>query len=323
MTEPQNKTQTWSVGGQSVTGATHIHYNIPNQDAIAWSPREGEGEATVLALSDGHGASLHYRSGTGSHIAVETAVQVLTEALRDPAWIARADAGVGRQLVRDIVARWQSGVNDDIAARPLEKPTTSYGDRFLPYGATLIAVAVAAEGVFALQLGDGDLLLGRADAVVMRPLESDRGLQGEQTYSLCLPDAVERTRIAIFPASEAIDFAMLSTDGLSKSFANDNAFMRHAVSWRILLAGHGYTAIAAKLERWLVNATRFGNGDDVTLGFITRKLAAESSELKRFKLYPAGGLPRIPGSRTLAYGVTTAAAAVFAVAGFLLARWWG
>ena len=42
-------------GGRSVVGASHIRYAIPNQDAIAWSPRN-DSRATssaVLALADG------------------------------------------------------------------------------------------------------------------------------------------------------------------------------------------------------------------------------------------------------------------------------
>lgn len=323
MTEPTESPRLWSVGGRSVTGANHIRHRIPNQDAIAWLPRNGERATAVLALSDGHGASMHYRSGTGAHIAVEIAVNVLSEALADASWIARADKAAARRIVRDILERWRSDVTNDIAARPLEKPVGAYEEKFLPYGATLIAAATAPEGVFILQLGDGDLMAGRADGFVYRPLASDEGLQGEQTYSLCLPDAEERTRFAIVPAArEDIDFVMLSTDGLAKSFVSDSAFARHAASWRILLAGHGFAAVADRLDDWLVGATRYGVGDDVTLGFIARQRPAGTRGLVDFALTPPEGLKPASKKNAIAFGVTTIGAALFAAAGFLFARWW-
>lgn len=321
MSETTERPRLWSVGGRSVIGANHIRYRVPNQDAIAWSPREGNSQTAVLALSDGHGASMHYRSGTGAHIAVEVAVAALSEALADPAWIARADTAAAQRIVRDILARWRSEVVGDIAARPLEMPAESYEDRFLPYGATIVAAAIAPEGAFAMQLGDGDLMIGRADGLVYRPLPSD-ALQGEQTYSLCLPDAEERTRFAIFPASrDDIDFAMLSTDGLAKSFASEAAFARHAASWRMLLAGHGFAAVADKLDDWLAGATRYGVGDDITLGFIARQREQGASGLVDFALTAPEGMKPPEKTPPIAYGLTILGAALCAAAGFLLTRW--
>jgi serine/threonine protein phosphatase PrpC len=323
MTEITPHAHVWSVGGQSAMGASHVRYGIPNQDAIAWRPRGTTSTTAVLALADGHGAKAHFRSGAGAHIAIDVAIQVLTEALAEPSWIKAADDEVMHRLVRDIVSRWQSAVISDLAARPLSpNQKTSFENQFIPYGTTLIAAAVAPEGTVVLQLGDGDMLLGTADGVVFRPLADDEGLFGEQTFSLCLPDAVERTRTAVFPAREEdIDFVMLSTDGLAKSFANKNAFVRHAASWRLLIGNGGLSAVSDKLERWLTSASQYGSGDDITLGFMTR--GDESSARAGLTMLPqeTEPAPTVRPAESFAFGLSGAGVLAVVVAGFLFARW--
>src|SRR5919197_2980041 len=65
----------WRVIGTSVTGATHLRANGPNQDAIAWWPACGEGSRLVLAVADGHGSAKCFRSDVGAACAVRTATR--------------------------------------------------------------------------------------------------------------------------------------------------------------------------------------------------------------------------------------------------------
>ena len=265
----------WAVGGRSVMGASHVDFRIPNQDAIAWGPREGRGPAVVLAAADGHGASVHFRSGVGAHIAVDVATKVLAEEITDPAWMAATDASRLLAIKRRIVAGWREQVLADVATRPLERSAGRASDPFLPYGTTLVAAAVAGQAIVLLQIGDGDLLLGMADGTMVRPLPSDEGLVGEQTYSLCQPDAEARMRARIFAASDGdCDFIMLSTDGLSKSLRDESAFRELASFWRKTVAAEGLIPVTDRLDQWLSDASRKGSGDDITLGFIARQDAA-------------------------------------------------
>jgi hypothetical protein len=76
---------------------------------------------------------------------------------------------------------------------------------------------------------------------MVRPLPDDVDLVGEQTYSLCLPNAEAAVRARFLPRSEAdTDFLMLSTDGLAKSFRDDADFLRLAASWHETIGATGW-----------------------------------------------------------------------------------
>ncbi|MCC7346068.1 MAG: protein phosphatase 2C domain-containing protein [Variibacter sp.] len=277
------RTETWAVGGRSFMGAAHLHLGAPNQDAIAWGPGEQAAPAAVLAVADGHGAALHFRSGVGAHIAVDVATAVLNEAARDPRWIAAADAATGRRIVHDLIGRWREAVRAHLAANPLGGEKAQPEDRALmAYGATLIAAAATCEGVFVLQLGDGDLVLGTSAGAVLRPLPDDEGMIGEQTYSLCQRGAEQFTRMRILPRSEIdVDLVMLATDGMGKSFPGAGAVEALARAWRATLAREPLPAVLRQLDTWLPQTSRQGSGDDISLGFLVRSdLRGHASEAR-------------------------------------------
>jgi serine/threonine protein phosphatase PrpC len=294
-TESRVRAALWSVGGSSAMGAAHVRHGIPNQDAIAWFPPAGPARYAVLAVSDGHGAPLHFRSGAGAHVAVEAAVAVLTGALSDAVWLVAGDTARAKSLLREIIARWRADVLAHVAKHPL--PSTR-GDPFVPYGATLLAAAVAPEGILVLQLGDGDLFVGTVDGAILRPLPDDVGMVGEQTYSICMADAADFARTRILRPHEAeVDFLLLSSDGLGKSFATQAALRRHAACWRRLIRLRGVAEVAERLDRWLASASEHGSGDDMTLGFLARDVPVDPAEAARSRLSS-----RSPGGRTRAGG---------------------
>jgi serine/threonine protein phosphatase PrpC len=265
MTQSGAQPVSWVAGGRSVMGAAHIHHGVPNQDAIDWWPPSEAGPCVALAIADGHGASVHFRSAVGAHIAVETATAVLADALSDPSWIRSADMTRARAFAHQILSRWRTKVRDHVSANPLESGT----DTFTPYGATLIAAAASPHGAFLLQLGDGDLMLGTADGKTMRPLRDDEGMIGEQTYSLCQQNAETHMRMRIVTTNEAdVDFIMLSTDGLGKSFPDDQALTNLTTGWRAAFAQSGLPATVDRLEAWLPEVSQNGSGDDITVGFM-------------------------------------------------------
>src|SRR5947207_5499782 len=65
----------WRVGGVSRRGSSHVRSGLPNQDAIEYwaSP---DGNTAVIAVADGHGSALCFRSEVGSRVAVTTAIEV-------------------------------------------------------------------------------------------------------------------------------------------------------------------------------------------------------------------------------------------------------
>ncbi len=259
----------WRIGGASVRGPAHIRGGKPNQDSIAWLPQGGTGARIVAAVSDGHGAAPHFRSDLGSAFAVAAASEVLAWDLDEP----ESDEFEGG-LVGEIARAWRAKVEAHLAAEPLE---TANGASFIPYGATLLAAGATEEQLIALQIGDGDLLIGYPDGRIERPLASDEGLVGEQTYSLCQGDAEQRFRLAIFWRSEdkpLPDFLMLATDGVSKSFRDDALFTAAIASLRGL-AFENWERTLSALPGWLSDVTTQGSGDDSTLCLALRGAAGD------------------------------------------------
>lgn len=269
-------TAAWVVGGATVRGAAHRRRDMPNQDAIAWLPREGAAGHFVAAVSDGHGAAAHPRSDIGSQLAVEAASAVLDWYL--------TEGGDAQALAAQVLHAWRAAVGRHAAAAPADDWVEPADDKLLPYGATLLGLAATDRLAVALQIGDGDLLLGYPDGRLERPLPDDAGLVGEQTYSLCSPDALQRFRVAVMPArpdaslpglalrdAALPDFAMLSTDGVSKSFPDEAAFRAVAGHYRTALLTAGPAAVLQGLPAWLDEVSQRGSGDDVTLCLAVRQ----------------------------------------------------
>lgn len=257
----------WSLGGASVRGAAHVRRGQPNQDAIAWLPQSavtGTARAFAAAVSDGHGGAAYYRSEVGARLAVETAMAVLGRFLETP-----EAAGDAAAIVEAVLAAWREAVLHDLSGNPVESDwIESEHDKLLPYGATLAAVAVRHDRLLALQIGDGDMLFGYPDGRVERPLPSDAGLVGEQTYSLCLSDAAQRFRICDSRRIDGRpwpDFVMLSTDGVSKSFPDEKTFQSIARDYRTSVTKMGLRGVLDQLAPWLNDVSVRGSGDDATL----------------------------------------------------------
>lgn len=251
-------TRAWSVTGASRTGASHTRTGRPNQDAVGWTPREGAGARVIAAVSDGHGAALHFRSERGARFAVETALELL-------GWHADEAGAPVAALPADLLEAWRARVLADMALDPVRCEDVP-GATLSPYGATLVALAADDSGMTVLQIGDGDLLLVDGEGGVSRPLGSDAGLIGEQTYSLCQDDAVGRFRVArvSLDGSSAPVAALLATDGVAKSFRDADTFEEAARH----LAARGRVALdrlAAELPDWLDRLSRHGSGDDASL----------------------------------------------------------
>lgn len=264
----------WSTGGASVPGASHLRRGVPNQDAFAGTAAQAPAPVAILALSDGHGSAAHSRSDVGSRLAVEAARRILSAALADPSAPLPDPAGLGRA----IVAAWREAALAHLAEAPRHEGETAAEPLHL-YGATLVAAAVHPAGVLLIQLGDGDILARRSDGAILRPLPCDADLVGDQTYSLCLPDAEAHLRATVLTDPGAIDLLMLSTDGLSKSFANEADFVRLAGTWGEAIGALGLPGVVEALPEWLAAASRRGSGDDMTLGFVLREGAALAAPL--------------------------------------------
>jgi len=254
----------WKITGACVRGAGHLRRGMENQDALAFAVPDGIGESLIAAVSDGHGAPVHFRAAAGSALAVKAALQILT-------WnVDSADGGdLDDDLAGDIVTHWLQLIHEDAAAAPLSADEVVLTEGRLPlaYGATLIALRATGAIIQMLQIGDGDLLAGYPDGRIERPLRADEGLQGEETFSLCLDGASRHFRTATLWREEGRpwpDFLLLATDGVSKSYNDEPAF-REAVAEMRSLALEDWDGLCEALPGWLEELSAYGSGDDSTL----------------------------------------------------------
>lgn len=311
----------WRVIGESVQGSTHLRVLKPNQDAIAWYPDEGHGLPLIVAVADGHGSEKHFRSHIGAGLATRVAIEVL----REFAEHLPADSDMDR-LPAAIERGWKRAVDDHLTANPLreggEEPTAPIGEdptRYIAYGTTLLSALVTGDFIVYLQLGDGDILTVSWTGDVERVIEQDPSLIANQTTSLCLPEARRHfrkqfQRIAGHPPALVI----LCTDGYANSF-EESDFLKAGADYLHLIRTKGIDHVNERLEQWLLETSKKGSGDDITVGIViapepetfveARESAAgldqqsgsasENSELRPVERPAGAQLERIINSRPL------------------------
>lgn len=265
----------WQVVGQSVRGATHERNGLPNQDAIQWLPSSGRGSSVVLAVADGHGSARYPRSHTGANIAVDIATRLIDEFLSSQADadnVSLIKDATEEWLPRTLVRNWTVAVAENLKADPLsadESTSVGHADESIAYGATLLAAAVTERFAIYLQLGDGDILTVSDRGVVSRPLSKDERLLGNETTSLCAPEAWRDFRAGFQLLRQSHPaLILLSTDGYPNSFRDESGFFQVGSDLLNTIQQHGLAQVQDSLAGWLSDSTRAGSGDDITLGIM-------------------------------------------------------
>ncbi|MFG2229643.1 PP2C family serine/threonine-protein phosphatase [Streptomyces sp. NPDC048723] len=240
---------------------------------------EGLGTAAqplIMAVADGHGSAAHARSHFGSRFAVDLFVHQARQfaALADPrggtrppslAWLMNY---AQYTLPRQLVSAWQEeALGHWERSRSPGEPGLSPTDKLVLYGSTLVGAVLTPRVFAAWQLGDGELTVVTDDGQVTVPLAPDEADLGDETESLCSPQAWLRVRTHWAPVTapaRAPRLVSLSTDGLSKSFASDTGFRQFMAGLDDRLSAEGPESVRAALPEWLAEASRH-SGDDTTL----------------------------------------------------------
>ena len=258
----------WQVAGQTVRGAAHERNGLPNQDAIHWLPVEGHGSSIVLAVADGHGSARYSRSHIGARLAVESSVQLVREFLDSQTGdgnLSLIKDATEEWLPRALVRKWVELVGEHLNSDPLGEPEPSV----IAYGATLLVAAVTEQFALYLQLGDGEILTVSESGEVTRPLMKDERLFGNETTSLCAPDAWRDFRVSFQPFNQSPPaLILLSTDGYPNSFRHESGFFKVGSDILNMIRENGLSFIKENLGGWLSDSTHAGSGDDVTLGIL-------------------------------------------------------
>jgi hypothetical protein len=237
------------------------------------------GRAALLAVADGHGSAAHFRSDLGSRWAVEEFAACAREFAERAAAVDEEEAAAvlpwrwlhdtALALPRRLVLSWRQRVALHEASSPADGRSLASGTTPPPdyevYGSTFVGAVVTRRLLVCWQLGDGDIALVWGDGRAEAPLDAGPQL-GDETESLCQNEAWLRFRVLWRPLTGTgpPPAVLLSTDGLSKSFADDDGFLGFASGVRERIAGEGVEAVREQLPGWLAKAARH-SGDDTTL----------------------------------------------------------
>ena len=262
----------WQVVGQSVRGATHERNGLPNQ-----TPFTGCRNQVVVHRGPdrgrGHGSPRYSRSHIGAALAVQTAARLVDEFLQSQADdnLSLIKHASEEWLPRALVRNWSEAVTDHLNSEPLtpDEPASLDADPAVAYGATLLITVVTERFVLYLQLGDGEILSVSESGEVVRPLTKDDRLFGNETTSLCAPEAWRDFRVNFQPLTQSRPALILvSTDGYPNSFRDESGFMKVGSDLLSMIRENGLASVNDQLAGWLRDSTHAGSGDDVTLGIL-------------------------------------------------------
>ena len=284
--------------GESIQGYTHIQRNLECQDRKL--SRELEDGSLVLSVADGHGSRSCPYSGTGAELAVNTFCKLIEELhsgfqnagdlLSD-----YLNHQGSLKFAQTVERAWKEDVQAYHLKVGLPMPMTQTGEEDLNalyrlYGTTLLGLLIAPTFVFAFQIGDGDITY--VDDGGVQPVVVADKLLGVESHSLCSREAWKKavSTVRFQPweqhfedlktygpdtAASTVHFQsweqhlpcafLLSTDGLSNSYADDEAFGQTCAQYFEALKTYGPDTVEENLPEWLSETSRLGCGDDTTL----------------------------------------------------------
>jgi len=271
-------TSRWTTLSGSSIGSVHVRDQLPLQDAVlTWA--DADGSQAVVAVADGHGHRLHFRSDTGAALAVVSAVEGLRRALPAIGALQGDDrreqaTTVLRDAAAAIVDGWTDKVGHHLEAHPYSAAEEAQGaasDALRAYGSTLIAAAVVDDLLLFLQIGDGDTVLVSAEGVASRPLPEDPDHDGVHTSSLCQPRPLDALRLACLETTDApVGLVFLCTDGFGRSRVDADGWWRQTGEQLLAFSRErGLAWVGEQLDEWLAEPALIG-GDDTTMALLVR-----------------------------------------------------
>lgn len=213
-------------------GASHLESGRPCQDrAYAGEVAVGDGRGVLLAVADGHGHELHYRSDAGAQFVVEAVVELMPrftahvlEALPDGKTSGKGGTAVSgsdecdalfRSFFKRLCELWVSKILAHYRANPPAEPVAAAPA--LAYGTTVAAAIAVDRFRWAFQLGDGMAGMINADGSVAESVPSDSRCRNNLTTSMCSCNEGDFR----YTWSRSVPPAfILTTDGLVNSFGD-------------------------------------------------------------------------------------------------------
>ena len=263
----------------TVIGASHIKSGTVCQDCSQSCEKT---ECRLVVVCDGHGGADYFRSDRGSKLAAAT----FTDCMENPDLIAALSAAATEkqrksrieQLIKSIIARWNSLVEQDMRQHPFdedelsgvsEKARRRYeaGERLqAAYGTTLIGAVLAENFWLGLQIGDGKCVAVSETGEFTQPIPWDEECFLNVTTSLCDENAAKEFRFCFSRTLPAAVF--IGSDGIDDCFAGDERLYDfYRVTLKSFAETDEETAIA-QLKEYLPTLSEKGSGDDMSVGIL-------------------------------------------------------
>ena len=286
----------YSVFNQSLIGFKHQQAQYQNEDSC---DSYQDQNIKMIAIADGHGARECFRSGIGSKIATDTALDMLKifsntvekyNLLPNLHKYDQRDILI-RELIHDLIEMWSNRVHEHIKKFPIQEEeylqaktlsTVYQKGRYLTniYGTTLLCALVSKDYILILQQGDGCCLMIDEDGNFIEPVEKDDLCVRHMTTSLCDKDADRRMRYVFYEMKDKkVGAIYLSTDGLTDSFSDDiqlRAFFAE-LSKELVKLDSGREG--AYLRPLMNQISEYGSKDDISIaGIINRDVLKPVNE---------------------------------------------
>lgn len=263
----------------TAVGASHIKKGMACQDC---SQSRENPDCRILVVCDGHGGADYFRSDRGSKLAAVA----FMDCMENPDLIAALSAAATEkqrksrmeQLIKSIIARWNSLVEQDMRQHPFdedelsgvsEKARRRYeaGERLqAAYGTTLIGAVLAEDFWLGLQIGDGKCVAVSENGEFTQPIPWDEECFLNVTTSLCDENAAKEFRFCFSRNLPAAVF--IGSDGIDDCFAGDERLYDF---YRLTLksfAGTDEETAVAQLKEYLPTLSEKGSGDDMSVGIL-------------------------------------------------------
>lgn len=262
------------VFGESVQGASHKRVDKECQDS--YKKIEFDDGTVIMAVADGHGSKSCPFSKSGSSIAVNVFCKVMKDFYNNYSdnlelLLTYLNREGETKVAQAVDAEWKKRVLTAHTKQKREVPLTAEGKKdkieiYKQYGSTLVGIMITPIFVFAFQIGDGDMTYISKNGVE-QVLVSDKIL-GTETHSL----SKENSWLKAISVVRRKDYDevlpalyMLSTDGFSNSYKNEEEFAKTCSDYYLMTKEHGADVIKANLNVWLTETSEQGCGDDITL----------------------------------------------------------
>lgn len=263
----------------TVIGASHLKRGTICQDYSLSSEKQ---DCRIMVVCDGHGGADYFRSDRGSKFAAVA----FMECMENPDLITALSAAATKkqeksrieQLVKSIIARWNSLIEQDIVDYPFsedelsgvsQKARRKYesGERLQSaYGTTLIGVVLAKDFWLGLQIGDGKCVAVSENGEFTQPIPWDDECFLNVTTSLCDENAAKEFRFYFSRVLPAAVF--IGSDGIDDCFAGDERLYDF---YRLVLKSFAETdeeTAVSQLKEYLPMLSEKGSGDDMSVGIL-------------------------------------------------------